>query len=111
MLGVIFVIAGALHFILTTVYMKIMPPYLPQPRLLVQISGALEMIGGLGLLQPATQRYGAWLLIAVLIGVMPANVQMALHPERWRSIPQWMLWARLPLQLPLIWWTWLYTRL
>jgi uncharacterized membrane protein len=35
---------------------------------------------------------------------------MALHPGQWPKIPVWALWARVPLQLPLIWWTWLYTR-
>jgi uncharacterized membrane protein len=36
--------------------------------------------------------------------VFPANVWMAMHPERFAQIPQWALWLRLPLQAPLIWW-------
>jgi uncharacterized membrane protein len=41
---------------------------------------------------------------------MPANVWMVQHPERWPIVPAWLLWARLPLQVPLIWFAWRYTR-
>ena len=109
-LAIIFVVAGTLHFILTPVYLRIMPAYLPSPRMLIQISGICEILGGAGLLLPATQTFAAWGLIALLIAVMPANIQMALDHAKWSSIPEWVLWARLPMQLPLIWWAWLYAR-
>lgn len=104
-----FVIAGLLHFVLTPVYVGIMPPYLPEPRLLVQFSGLCEILGGLGLLEPRTRVVAAWGLVALLVAVTPANLNMALHPEQWPRIPTWILWLRVPLQLPLIAWAWLYT--
>lgn len=107
--AVLFLVAGALHFFLTPIYMSIMPPYLPSPRLLVQVSGLFEMLGGAGLLLPATRPAAAWGLVALLIAVMPANVQMAINHGHWPAIPAWLLWARLPMQLPLIWWAWRYT--
>jgi uncharacterized membrane protein len=109
-LAVLFVVAGALHFVLTPVYVSIMPAYLPQPALLVQISGAAEILGGIGLLVPFTQQSAAWGLVLLLVCVMPANLNMALHAYRWPSIPVWLLWARLPLQVPLIGWAWLFTK-
>jgi uncharacterized membrane protein len=108
--AVVFVIAGVLHFVYTPVYMKIMPPFLPAPRLLVQLSGLAEILGGIGLLVPATRVPSAWGLVVLLIAVLPANVQMALDHARWPGIPVWALWARVPLQVPLIWWAWRYTR-
>ena len=108
--AVLFLVAGTLHFLLTPMYASIMPPQLPAPVLLVQISGMCEILGGIGLLVPFTRHAAAWGLIALLIAVMPANVTMALHPEQWPKIPAWALWVRLPLQVPLIWWAWLYTR-
>ena len=87
-----------------------MPPQLPYPNLLVHISGACEILGGLGLLLPATRTLAASGLIALLIAVLPANLYMALDHAHWLNIPQWLLWTRLPLQLPLIAWAWLYTR-
>ena len=89
-----------------------MPPYLPQPLLLVYGSGAAEILGGLGLLIAKTRRAAAWGLVALLIAVWPANLYMAMeHPALQGVMGQsWALWLRLPLQLPLIYWAWLYTR-
>ena len=109
-LGLLFFVAGTLHFVITPVYANIMPSYLPAPTLLVQISGVAEILGGVGLLIPATQPAAAWGLILLLMAVMPANLNMALHPEHWPRLPVWLLWARLPMQLPLAYWAFLYTR-
>jgi uncharacterized membrane protein len=59
---------------------------------------------------PPIQRSAAWGLIALLIAVMPANINMAAHHADFPSIPAWALWARLPLQIPLIYWAWIYAR-
>jgi uncharacterized membrane protein len=78
----------------------------------VLLSGAAEIAGGLGVLfpVPAVRRAAAWGLVALLIAVMPANVYMVTGHARFPGVPLWAVWARLPLQLPLIWWAWLYTR-
>jgi uncharacterized membrane protein len=110
LMGVIYVAAGALHFIATRRYESIVPDYLPAHHELVLISGAAEIAGGLGVLVPQTRRAAAWGLVILLIAVMPANIWMAQHPERYPGIPLWAIWVRLPLQLPLIWWAWRYTR-
>ena len=110
LMGTLYIVAGGGHFLLTHAYLGIMPDYLPAHRELVFLSGAGEVAGGLGILLPLTRRYAAWGLILLLMAVMPANVWMVQHPERYPTIPFWLLWARLPLQLPLVAWAWLYTR-
>lgn len=109
-MGLMYLGAGITHWLATRTFSAIVPDYLPAHRQIVLISGAAEMAGGLGVLIPATRRPAAWGLVLLLIAVFPANLWMAQHPERFRQIPEWMLWARLPLQLPLIWWAWRYTR-
>ena len=101
-LGAAFLFAGALHFIRPRMYEAIMPDWLPAHRELVYASGVAEMAGGAAVLSDRTARPGGWLLIATLVGVFPANVHMALNPERYSSIPEAALWARLPLQLVVI---------
>ena len=106
LVGPLFVVAGALHFRHTRWYLAMMPDYLPAQRGLVYASGAAEIAGGAGLMLPAARRTAGWWLIATLVGVFPANVEMALHPERFKKIPKPLLYARLPLQgamIALVW--------
>ena len=109
-LAAIFVVAGILHFVLAPAYVRIAPSYLPAPELLVQISGVAEILGGIGLLLPQSRQAAAWGMIALLVAVLPANIHMAMDRAHFAAIPAWVLWARVPLQLPLIWWAWIYTR-
>ncbi len=104
--AIFYVVAGALHFIRTDAYLKIVPPYIPARMAMVWISGACEILGGLGLLLPQTRRAAAWGLIALLIAVFPANVYMATNPIETgaASIAPIFRWGRLPMQLLLGWW-------
>jgi uncharacterized membrane protein len=104
--AIFYVVAGALHFIKTDAYLKIVPPYIPAHLAMVWISGGFEILGGLGLLLPQTRRAAAWGLIALLIAVFPANFYMATNPIKAgaASIAPILRWGRLPLQLLLGWW-------
>ena len=108
--GFLFIVAGISHFRFSGVYMRIVPPLLPYPKLIVQVSGAIEIFLGLLLFVPAWTRLAAWGLIALLIAVFPANIFMTMHPERFAQVPVWLLWGRLPLQGLLIAWAWRYTK-
>ena len=77
--------------------------------MLVYVSGFFEILGGIGLLVPATRRWAAWGLVALYVAVFPANVNMAVHRIGFDG-PSWVLWARLPLQAVLIAWAWWFTR-
>jgi len=103
-IGLIFVAAGALHFARPKMYESIMPAYLPAHRELVLISGVFEILGGLGVMLPATRAAAGWGLIALLIAVFPANINMAVDPKFASLAPRWALFARLPLQFGLIYW-------
>jgi uncharacterized membrane protein len=99
-----FAAAGALHFLRPRMYEEIVPDYLPAHHDLVLASGAAEVLGAVGLLLPRTRRIaGIWLTLT-LIAIFPANVHMALHPDRYPSLAPALLWARLALQPLLIWW-------
>jgi len=107
--GLVFVTAGVLHFVAPGTYERIMPPYLPLHRELVYLSGALEVLGGLGLLTERTRAAAGVGLILLLVAVLPANVQMLLD-ARAAGKPSWwwlvLLWLRLPLQGVLAAWVW-----
>jgi uncharacterized membrane protein len=106
LLGATFLTAGALHFLRPRMYEAIMPRYLPAHRELVYASGVAELAGGVGVLHPRTRRLAGRWLIATLLAIFPANVEMAVRPERFARLPKPLLWARLPLQGALIAWVW-----
>jgi uncharacterized membrane protein len=97
--GPFFVLAGAMHFVIPRAYKRIVPPYVPAPTAMVYASGVAEMAGGAGLMTRHRQLAGWW-LIATLVAVFPANLHMALNPERYSKVPGGTasLWARLPFQ-------------
>ncbi|MGA2600275.1 MAG: DoxX family protein [Bryobacteraceae bacterium] len=104
--AILFIAAGSLHFIKPAPYLRIMPPYIPWHVFMVQASGVLEILGGLGLLAAKTRRAAAWGLAALLIAIFPANIYMATNPLEAgaASIAPVIRWGRLPLQPLLIWW-------
>ena len=107
--GPFFVFAGIMHFVKTRAYERIMPPYVPRHREVVYVSGVAEIAGGLATMLPRTRRAGSAWSIATLIAVFPANVHMALNPERYeKGVPGGRngLYARLPVQALFIAWAW-----
>ena len=99
---------GILHFIVPGPFLKIMPPFLPFHYELVILSGAFEILGGVGLLFKRIQKIAGWGLIVLLIAVFPANTYMALKNVQpgFLTIPQLALWLRLPIQFLIIWLVW-----
>jgi uncharacterized membrane protein len=105
-LALFFVFAGIMHFVKPGAYEATVPDALPQHREIVYISGVAEIAGGLALLDRRSSRGAGWWLIALLLAVFPANVNMAVNAERFRAVPEALLWLRLPLQPLLIAWVW-----
>jgi uncharacterized membrane protein len=105
-LGGFFLFAGLMHFVKPRPYVAIVPDLLPRKREIVAVSGVAEIVGGAGVLIPATRRVAGWWLIATLLAIFPANINMAVNAERFRMVPEPLLWARLPLQGLLIRWVW-----
>jgi uncharacterized membrane protein len=104
--GPVMVAAGINHFVNPRFYKAIMPDYLPAHDELVAASGVAEIVGAAGTMIPATRKPAGWFLIATLVAVFPANVHMALHPERYKKVPGGppALYARLPVQALFIYW-------
>ncbi len=87
-----------------------MPPWIPLHKEMVFISGVCEILFAVLLISPRTKRLGAWLLIALLIAIFPANIQMALDYYHQHNPQLWLAILRLPLQIPLIWWAYSFTK-
>lgn len=105
----LFITAGVLHHVIPAWFDRIVPAWIPDARAATLWSGAAEIVGGIGILIPATRRYAGVGLIALLIAVFPANINMLqmAHASADSSTAYLVaLWIRLPLQLLMIWWVW-----
>lgn len=101
--------AGINHFRNPDFYVKMIPLFLPSPELLNYISGGAEIVLGLFLLSKTTRQVAALGIILLLIAVYPANIYMAIDPEKF-GVPMWGALVRLPLQILLIAWAYYYAR-
>jgi len=108
LMSALLILAGINHFRKPKVYLRMMPPFLPNHVLLNYLSGAAEIIFGAGLLIPELRNWSSWGIILLFIAIFPANIFM-LTSGKFSKIPKWILWLRLPLQIVLIWWAYQYT--
>ena len=106
----LYVYTGLNHFINPGVYLKIMPPWLPDKEALVYVSGVFEIAFALLLIFTKTRRFAAWAIIVLLIAVFPANVQMMVNYIAENNPNLWIAILRLPLQALLIWWAFTFTK-
>ncbi len=106
LLAVFFTAAGVNHFLRPDPYLAMIPSILPFHRTINILSGAAEILGGIGVLVPRFRQAAGLGLLLLLAAVFPANINVALHGWPGYPVPAWILWARLPLQAVLAAWVW-----
>jgi uncharacterized membrane protein len=109
LMAFLYVIAGINHFLNPKMYIKIIPDYFPNPKLLNALSGGAEIILGILLVIPALTNFAAWGIIALLVAVFPAHWFMYQNRKASFGLPKWFLLLRLPLQILFIYWAYQYT--
>jgi uncharacterized membrane protein len=106
-LATMFVFTGLSHFTsMRKDFVAMVPPSLPNPELLVTLTGVLELAGAAGLLLDTTRTLAAYGLIALLIAMFPANWHAARQGLTLRGRPVTTLSIRVPMQLIFIVWAW-----
>lgn len=99
-----FVVAGVMHFVAVDSFAAIVPPLLPFPKLIVWVTGLMEIGMGVMLLCPHFRARVGVLLGLFLLAVLPANIYMAMAgiPFGESVSSPAALWVRVALQFPLI---------
>lgn len=98
---ILFSLSGILHLVNPAGFLWLMPPWLPEPILLIYLSGVAELVAAAGLL--LKQRWAPIFTVLVLLGVWPANWWFAIDALSTNPDIALAAWLRLPLQIPLIW--------
>lgn len=102
--------SGTAHFVVPGTYAAIVPKALGAPYAWVYASGLAELACAAAVLNRSTRRKGALAGAVLFVAVFPANVQMAVTSARHGGWTEVLAFARLPLQVPLVWWAWRVSR-
>ncbi|MEM1340182.1 MAG: hypothetical protein AAF717_14395 [Bacteroidota bacterium] len=103
-----YILAGILHFIFPKAYLRIMPNYLPYQKLLVYLSGGIEILLGLSLCWPLTKNLAIYSIIIMLFLFLSVHFYMLSGEKAAVGVPKWILWLRIPLQFGLMYWAYWY---
>ncbi|MBE7176661.1 MAG: DoxX family membrane protein [Mucilaginibacter polytrichastri] len=107
--AVMFALVGFSHMFRPERLDYMVPKIFPNPRFWVYLTGVLEIVFGIGLLFSPAKIACAWGLLALLVMVFPANINVAarnLPPPGGLPAKQWYVWTRLffqPLYMAWIW--------
>ena len=107
-LAVMFCFTAIAHFnSMRDDMIRMVPPAVPNPGLMVTLTGICEILGAIGLLVPRTRRLAGIALIVFLLAVLPANIHAANAGVTLRGAPATPLIPRIALQvffIALVWW-------
>ncbi|GAB2984777.1 DoxX family protein [Mucilaginibacter puniceus] len=101
------------HFVFYKGMMMMLPQFIPFKKIVVYLTGIMEILAGIFLLIPATQYIAAISLFGFFILLLPANIIAAykkvdLEKADYRGNGLSYLWFRVPLQALFIAWVWYF---
>lgn len=97
--------AGIGHLLFIDAMVRIVPKFVPAPRLVVLATGLAELAGAAALVTPRYRRAAGWALAAYALCVWPANMQHAWNDlSSGTGLPIGYHVVRLLLQPLIIWW-------
>lgn len=98
-----FLVSGTVHLAKPEVFERLMPSWVPAHREVIVGSGVAELACAAGLLMPRTRKVAGLASAALLLGVYPGNIKMAVDAMKGenRGLQAAAL-GRLPLQIPMI---------
>ncbi len=100
----LFAASGVLHVVKPSAFDDFMPPWVPAPVAVNIAAGAVELACAYGLV--TRRRWAGPASAVVLLAVWPSNLQFALNAtseDGMASTKALVAWARMPLQIPMIW--------
>ena len=105
-LAMIYVCVGIVHLARPEILLPIMPDWVPQPRLVILITGVWEITAGVGLMIPRVRRAAGIALALYAVCVFPANIKHAVDGIVLPGVPDswWYHGPRLAFQPVIVWW-------
>jgi uncharacterized membrane protein len=106
-MAVMLLVTASAHFVPASVtvmpnhadLVRMVPPFLPYAGLLVYLTGALELLGAVGLVVPNTRRIAGLGLAVLYVLLLPANIYAAVNDVPFQEEAPTPLWLRVPEQV------------
>lgn len=110
-IAVLFCFTALGHFVKPHEMLEMLPPWVPARKLVVLLSGLLELAFAIGILVPSISRLTATSAIVFLFLATPLNIYSAYRRVNFggHAAGPGYLFIRLPLQILLIAWIWWFT--
>jgi uncharacterized membrane protein len=97
--------SGAVHFVRPATFTDLVPSWVPgTAHQVVYVSGAAELAVAALVANRKTRSLGGRAAAALFVGVFPGNLKMAVDGSKGPPAMKYLSFARLPLQIPLVWW-------
>ena len=104
-LAAAYIVAGVIHLHSPDFFLRIVPDWVPFPRLTILLTGGCEIAGALGLLFPRTRRITGVMLGLYAVCVFPANIKHVIDDlSSGTGLGIWYHAPRLFAQPFIVWW-------
>ena len=107
-MALLYFVLGIFHFIKPKMYLKLIPPYLPNPKILNYLAGFFEMLFGILLLHSFTRNFAVVGIILMLFAFLPTHIYMLTNKRAGMNLPKSVLIIRIFLQFFLMFWAFQY---
>ena len=110
---------GITHFIAVDFLVEIVPDILPAKVVLVYLSGSIEIVLGLALLNKKTRKQSAWLIVMMLLVYLWVHIDMLIQKDyfieslnltSYIANPDIFFYGRIALQFVMIYWILAFTK-
>lgn len=108
LMAIFYILSGANHLWKPELYFKMIPSFLVYKDFINFMTGFLQILFGTSLLIPYYQSVASSSIIILLFLIFPSNLYMVFEKKARLGLPFWIVLLRLPLQIALIYWAYLY---
>ncbi|MPQ99039.1 hypothetical protein GB931_14130 [Modestobacter sp. I12A-02628] len=79
LLGALMIVSGVTHLTVPDHYARLVPGWVPCPRVVVPLTGLLDVAAGVLLIVPSARGTGGWVTAALITAYLPVHFEPIRH--------------------------------
>ena len=100
--------AGLSHFTRFDYYLSLVPSFMPQPHLIVNLTGSVLVLISALLPFKATRKLACYMALLALSVTLPIDIFVLIERGAGIPLPIWILDCRIPFHLLMMGWAWFH---